>query len=72
MGVYILDFYCPKTKLAIELDGAQHGTSEGKEYDKEREKYLKILNIKTLRFWNHEVIDNLEKVIATIGSALIL
>src|SRR5262245_39985107 len=56
VGAYILDFYCPKLQLAIEIDGGQH--SESKEYDQIRTEYLKAHNITELRFWNNEVINN--------------
>lgn len=61
---YILDFYCPSLRLAIELDGGQH--QENKEYDQTRTKLLNSLGIKVLRFWNNELIDNLEGVLETI------
>lgn len=66
VGPYVLDFYCPKLRLAIEIDGSQHTTKEGKEYDQERQQYLAGLNIKTLRFWNYEVRANLETVLEKI------
>ena len=60
VGKYILDFFCPKLRLAIELDGSQH--QDQKVYDQERTKYLKSQNIKVLRFWDNEVLENLEGV----------
>ena len=62
VGPYILDFYCPKLRLAIEVDGGQHNEDLQKEYDKERTAYLSGNNIKEIRFWNNEVIENLEGV----------
>lgn len=70
IGPYILDFYSPALKIAIELDGKHHAEQEHKVYDKERELYLEGLEIRTIRFWNEEVISNVEKVIARINSAL--
>lgn len=71
-GDYILDFYCPTRKLAIELDGGQHATDETKKYDKTRTEYLKSLRIKVLRFWNNDVLQNLdgllEEIEATLGN----
>ena len=49
VGNYILDFYCPSEKLAIELDGQHHFTEAGKAYDKQRDDYLKNQGIKVLR-----------------------
>lgn len=68
IGPYILDFYCPDRKLAIELDGFQH--LENKEYDEERNRYLLCLEIKTIRFWNNEVNVNMEGVLQKVISEL--
>jgi len=64
IGRYIADFYCREKFLAVELDGSQH--LENKEYDKEREDFFKLLGIKTLRFWNSEIRENLEEVMNKI------
>jgi very-short-patch-repair endonuclease len=66
IGYYIADFYCPSEKLIIELDGQHHYTPEGITKDFDRDKHLKMLNIKVLRFENKEVLDNLTKVLKTI------
>ena len=60
IGPYIADFYCWEKLLVVELDGSQH--LENKEYDKEREKYFLNLGIRTIRFWNNEVNQNIEGV----------
>ena len=65
---YILDFYCPDKKLAIELDGSKH--FDNKEYDQERTNYLSVLGIKVLRFWNNEVNINMSGVLQEIITAL--
>ena len=62
VGAYILDFYCPSEKLAIELDGPSHFTDEAPEYDQQRTVYLNALNIRVLRFLNTDLYDNLEAV----------
>jgi very-short-patch-repair endonuclease len=64
IGNYILDFCSPKAKLIIELDGSQH--LEQQEYDEERSKYLTSLGYKVIRFWNHEIMDNMDGVLLTI------
>jgi very-short-patch-repair endonuclease len=56
IGPYILDFYCPTMKLAVELDGGQHNQYDSKEYDTVRSEYLKAQGIEVMRFWNHEVL----------------
>ncbi|QNF32441.1 endonuclease domain-containing protein [Adhaeribacter swui] len=63
---YILDFYCPEEKLAIELDGKDHFTDNGFERDEERTKFLKNLNIKVLRFENKDVFEQLAAVLGEI------
>ncbi|MDO5558939.1 MAG: endonuclease domain-containing protein [Oscillospiraceae bacterium] len=54
---YIADFYCSKAHLVIELDGLQHYSDDGKEYDKIRTEILEIYKLKVIRFCNSEV-DN--------------
>ena len=60
IGDYIVDFYCPAERIAIELDGDLHFDEEIKKYDEERTKYLSELNIRVLRFENNEILFNLE------------
>lgn len=66
VGPYILDFYCPQIRLAIELDGSQHGEKENVLYDKDRNNYLENANIRTIRFWNNEIMGNLKSVLNQI------
>jgi len=63
VGLYILDFYCPAKKLAVELDGGQHNLSDGREYDAERTAYLNGHGIVVVRFWNNEVLQEIEGVL---------
>ena len=70
VGPYILDFYCPECRLAVELDGQGHFTSGVSEYDYHRDEYLKKLNIRVLRFENRVVFKNLEGVIHMISDQL--
>ena len=63
---YILDFYCPSEKLAIELDGAAHFSHVGFEKDRKRDQKLHELGIKVLRFENVEVFKALEVTLETI------
>jgi adenine-specific DNA methylase/very-short-patch-repair endonuclease len=67
---FVLDFYCPSARLAIELDGSQHATEEGKARDAERTAFLEQRGIRVLRFWNREVFQNLEGVLTSIWAAL--
>lgn len=66
IGPYILDFYCPTMKLAVELDGGQHNQCENKEYDSARSEYLKAQAIDVIRFWNHEVLLDIQSVLAEL------
>ena len=68
IGKYIPDFCCPKAKLIIELDSSQH--LEQREYDEERTKYLKSLGYKVIRFWNNDVMNNIEGVILAMIHAM--
>jgi len=69
IGNYIVDFCAPRKKLIIELDGSQH--LEQKEYDEERTKYLEARGYRVLRFWNNDVMNNMEAVVKVIWSVLI-
>lgn len=68
IGNYITDFCSPKAKLIIELDGSQH--LEQQEYDQERTKYLEEQGCKVIRFWNNQVMNNIEGVILVIMEAI--
>ena len=66
VGNYILDFYCPVKKLAIELDGGQHNERHIKKYDRKRTDFLKKLNIKVKRYGNNQVLVNTDSVLEDI------
>jgi very-short-patch-repair endonuclease len=66
VGGYILDFYCPQVKLAIEIDGGIHDSSEAQEYDKVRDSYFAGQDFKILRFKSIEVRDNTHNVLQKI------
>jgi len=69
-GPYYLDFYSPPVKLAVELDGGQHGTEDARVCDEARTLYLSPQGIRVLRFWNYELNDNLEGVLEAIYRAV--
>jgi len=58
----------PRKKLIIELDGSQH--LEQQEYDEERTKYLEARGYQVLRFWNYDVMQDMETVLNVIWSTL--
>ena len=66
VGNYIVDFYCPSEKLAVELDGEIHFQEDQIKYDKQRDEYLNSLGIKVIRFENQEVLYSVGKVLAKI------
>ncbi|MFH1111691.1 MAG: endonuclease domain-containing protein [Patescibacteria group bacterium] len=66
IGSYIIDFYAPKLRLAIEMDGGQHNKQEYMTSDNQRTNFLVAHNIKIMRFWNNEVNNNLEGVLERI------
>lgn len=61
-GSYIVDFFCRRAMLAIELDGSGHFMDDQKEKDIVRTKYLEALGIKVIRFTNYEVDKNFQGV----------
>ena len=66
IGEYIADFYCPKAKLVVEVDGGQHYSNEIVEYDKARSEYMAGLGLRVIRFTNTEVLTNIRSVIEII------
>jgi very-short-patch-repair endonuclease len=67
--VFILDFYCPESKLAIEIDGATHRTEAEREYDRRRQEYIELYKIHFLRFTNSDVYKNIDGVLTVIAGA---
>ena len=59
---YIVDFVCFENRLVIEIDGGQHS----EEKDKERDSYLKKQGFRVIRFWNNEVLNNVQGVLEVI------
>lgn len=68
IGNYVVDFCAPRKKLIIELDGSQHMEQEG--YDTERTGYLESKGYTVLRFWNNNVINDIDGVIRAIIQAM--
>jgi len=67
VGAYILDFYCPAIRLAVELDGSQHNLPDGREYDEVRTAFLEAHGILVVRFWNHDVLSTMECVLEKLS-----
>ena len=67
---FVIDFYCPELKLAVELDGNVHDIPEQKSYDKVRQKYLEAFGIKSIRIKNEEFLGNPNKAFGRIEKAI--
>ena len=70
IGNFIVDFYCPKRNLVIELDGGQHYTEEGKAKDSLRDKYLEDMGLHVPRFSDKDIFENLRGVVEQIWKFL--
>ena len=72
VGSYLLDFYCPSKKIAIEVDGDNHFSRSAKRNDALRQDWIEGFGIRFLRFTNDEVRKNLDGVLMTIEAALVI
>jgi len=70
IGPYIADFFCLKAKLVVELDGGGHDAEEQRLADAARTAYLENCGYTVLRFWNNEVVDNIDGLIEQISEYL--
>ncbi len=66
IGNYIVDFLCEDKKIIIEIDGGQHNEELNIQSDKNRTRYLENNGYKVLRFWNNEVMKNIDGVMEVI------
>ncbi len=71
IGSYVLDFYCPALKLAVEIDGPSHFQPGAAEYDVERQGLIERFGIRFLRFTNTDVYTNLSGVLTCIAETAI-
>ena len=70
LGRYIVDFYCAKARLVVELDGSQHFEADGLASDHERDRFLSDYGLTVLRFPNNAVNENFEGVCEAIDAAV--
>ena len=70
IGNFIVDFYCPEAKLAIEIDGDSHFDNEQRLYDIARQRYIEAKGIHFLRFTNKDITENVEGVLVRIAEFL--
>ncbi|HLD01349.1 MAG TPA: endonuclease domain-containing protein [Patescibacteria group bacterium] len=66
IGPYIVDFVSFERKLIIELDGGHHNTNMGKQRDSNRTQWLKSQGFEVVRFWNNDLVKNIEGVLEVI------
>lgn len=66
IGKYLVDFVCFDLKLVVEVDGGQHNDSAVQEYDKNRTAWLESQGFRVVRYWNHDVIEDVDAVVEAI------
>lgn len=66
MGQYVIDFYCPERKLAVEIDGDSHYNLGAAARDRKKQKFIEGLGIKVLRFTDNDVRESLDNVLEII------
>jgi very-short-patch-repair endonuclease len=70
IGPFICDFICRRAMLVVELDGGQHSINAEAEADARRTRFIEGAGYRVIRFWNHDVLGNMDGVLQAIGSAL--
>jgi len=70
IGPYVADFACLASHLVIELDGSHHADEPNKSNDEARTRWLEAEGYRVLRFWNNDLIENIESVMETVYAAL--
>ncbi len=70
VDAYVIDFYCPELKLAIEIDGSSHDSAEARQYDKQRQKCIEECGIAFLRFRNDEVKNEIDAVVKRLSTVI--
>jgi very-short-patch-repair endonuclease len=65
VGAFTLDFYCPSLRLAVEVDGGQHAEQQ-KQADDRRTRWLAEKGVVVVRYWNNDVLSNLEGVLSDL------
>ena len=71
VGTFVLDFYCPAARLAVEVDGSIHDREGAKETDAARQEEIEAFGVRVLRFRNEQVTENREAVVEIIRVALL-
>ena len=66
IGSFVVDFFCLERNLIIEVDGGQHAATEAQKRDAARTTWLEARSYRVIRFWNNDVIQNIEAVLDAI------
>jgi very-short-patch-repair endonuclease len=70
LGRFIVDFVCLEKRLVVELDGGHHNEPRQQMYDLQRSEWLKERGFRVIRFWDDEVLKQIDEVKAVIANAL--
>ncbi len=70
IDIFVVDFYCHKAKLVIEIDGKTHNNKDVQEYDTARTNTLNNYGLKVIRFKNDMILNNIEEVLNEIRTEL--
>lgn len=71
VGYFVLDFYCPELKLAIEVDGYTHDSDDAKSYDAERQTIIETYGVRFLRIRDEEVHEDIENTLKRIKTEML-
>ena len=71
VGAFVIDFYSPEIRLAIELDGDSHFREGAREYDQQRTQFIERFGIRVMRILNSDVYENLGGVLEMIGNEVL-
>jgi len=71
IGNYIVDFVCFENKIIVEVDGGQHNRKTNKLYDNKRTLFLEYQGYIVLRFWNNEILENIDGVVNVIRARIV-
>ena len=72
IGDFVVDFYCTRLRLAVEVDDGQHNFERRQMSDERRTRWLQARGITVLRFWNNEVVENIDGVWDEVARAVAL
>ncbi len=71
IGPYVADFFCLQARLVVELDGGGHAREQQRRGDAARTAYLESRGYRVLRFWDNEVLTNVDGVLERIAEYLV-